>query len=160
MGDVIINGDLLYWILNSILCLFSQKITVGLFECRLLLTSEMGVMDWRTDPWRPSLHGGHQETCSSKKLDWEICTNESQSPKGRRELLHVLLWNYFESAKLGRCKFKRRVTWNDKAWHTAAAAAAHGMQANRQTDRQDKRKKVEKQGSQLENMLTTTAVAN
>jgi hypothetical protein len=34
------------------------------------------------------------------------------------------------------------------------------MQANRQTDRQDKRKKVEKQGSQLENMLTTTAVAN
>ncbi len=119
----------------------------------------MGVIDWRTDPWRPWLHGGHQETCSSKKLDREICTNESQSQKGRRELLHVLLWNYFESAKLGRCKIKRRVTWNNKACHTAAAAAAHGTQANRQTDRQDKSKKVEKKGSQLENMLTTTVVA-
>jgi hypothetical protein len=152
MGDIIINGNLLCWILNSILCLFSQKSTVGLFECRLLLTREMGVMDWRTDPWRPWLHGGHQEICSSKKLDWEICTNESQSQKERRELLHVLLWNYFESAKLGRCKLKRRVTWNNKAWHTAAAAAAaapHGTQANRQTDRQDKRKKVEKKGASL-----------
>ncbi len=139
-----------FWIKS---CVFlAKKLQWVCFECRLLLTREMGVMDGRRDPWRPWLHGGHQDTCSSKKLDWEICTNESQSQKGRRELLHVLLWNYFVSAKLGQCKFKRRVTWNNKACHTgetaaaAAAAAGGGTQANKQTDRQDKHKKVEEKG--------------
>ncbi len=146
-----------FWIQSCVL--FSQKITEGLFECRLLLTSGNGC-DGLTDgsmaamtPWRPPRDLQLKKTWLRNLYKWI-------SVPRRRELLHVLLWNYFESAKLGRCKFKRRVTWNDKAWHTAAAAAAHGMQANRQTDRQDKRKKVEKQGSQLENMLTTTAVAN
>ncbi len=62
----------------------------------------------------------------------------------------MLLWNNFVSAKLGRCKFKRRVTWNNKACHTSETAAAGGggggTQANKQTDRQDKHKKVEEKG--------------
>jgi hypothetical protein len=43
---------------------FRPKITVGLFECRLLLTREMGVMDGRTDG---EIHGGHQENLQLKK---------------------------------------------------------------------------------------------